>query len=106
MEDSDHVRSNAFRGRVYRPRAVLLIIVPARHEEEVLAGTLSRLVALNRPAVEILVVVGEEDEGIRATAQPVRGKPHRLRVLTDHSRLKNKLKALDTAPSQSAGAAS
>jgi len=53
------------------PALSFSIIVPARHEEEVLAGALSRLVALNHPAVEILVVVGEEYEGTRAIAQSI-----------------------------------
>ena len=46
----------------------------------------------------ILVVLGENDEGTRAIAQSVsEGKPDCLRVLTDHSRPKNKPKALNTA---------
>jgi glycosyltransferase XagB len=87
-----------YEGRVNDPRLSFSIIVPARHEEDVLAGTLSRLVALNHPAVEILVVVGDDDEGTRAIAQSAsEGQPDRLRVLIDHGRPKNKPKALNTA---------
>ena len=80
-----------------RPRSYSLI-VPARHEEAVLAATLTRLADLAHPKVEVLAVVGHDDHGTRAVAEEVaRQRPDRVRVLIDWNWPKNKPKALNVA---------
>jgi cellulose synthase/poly-beta-1,6-N-acetylglucosamine synthase-like glycosyltransferase len=74
------------------------LIVPARHEEVVLEPTLTRLVASDHPAFEVLVVVGTDDPGTREVAERVaRRHPDRLRVVFDDSWPKSKPKALNAA---------
>ncbi|HYZ29004.1 MAG TPA: glycosyltransferase [Thermoleophilaceae bacterium] len=74
------------------------LIVPARHEEAVLDGTLTRLVTTAHPAFEILVVVGDDDPGTREVAERVSARyPELVRVVIDSSRPKSKPKGLNTA---------
>ena len=74
------------------------LIVPARHEEQVLAGTLAGIVATNHPHFEILVVVGDDDPETRAVAETVAAAhPDLVRVIVDSSIPKNKPKALNAA---------
>ena len=74
------------------------LIVPARHEEAVLATTLSRLVGGDHPDFEVLVVVGADDRGTREVAERVADRhPDRIRVVVDHSWPKSKPKALNAA---------
>lgn len=74
------------------------LIIPARHEEAVLATTLSRLTGGDHPDFEILVVVGADDQGTREVAERVaRQHPDRVRVVVDHSWPKSKPKALNAA---------
>lgn len=74
------------------------LIIPARHEEAVLATTLSRLTSGDHPDFEILVVVGADDPGTREVAERVAGqRPDRVRVVVDHSWPKSKPKALNAA---------
>jgi cellulose synthase/poly-beta-1,6-N-acetylglucosamine synthase-like glycosyltransferase len=80
------------------PRHSFSLIVPARHEEAVLEQTLERLVALDHPAYEILVVVGHDDEGTHEVARRVAEQhPHLIKVAIDENWPKNKPKALNTA---------
>ena len=48
------------------PELSFSLIVPARHEEQVLGQTLDSLAALDHPDFEIVAVVGADDD---ATAQ-------------------------------------
>lgn len=74
------------------------LLVPARHEDEVLAGTLDSLAALDHESVEILCIVGHDDPGTTAVAtEAARRHPDRIRVVVDHSWPKNKPSALNTA---------
>jgi glycosyltransferase XagB len=74
------------------------LIVPARHEEAVLEATLSRLVASDHPAFEVLVVVGTDDHGTREVTERVAARhPEQVRVVLDESWPKSKPKALNTA---------
>ena len=81
------------------------LIVPARHEEVVLEATLTRLMASDHPAFEVLVVVGDDDPLTREVAERVAGRhPDRLRVVVDASWPKNKPKALNAALPYCSGA--
>lgn len=74
------------------------LLVPARHEDEVLGGTLDSLAALDHDDVEVLCIVGHDDPGTTAVARAAAERhPGRVRVVVDHSWPKNKPSALNTA---------
>src|SRR5215469_3677857 len=74
------------------------LIVPARHEEQVLERTLDRIARSDHPALEVFVVVGSDDEATRAAADRIaRRYPEVVRVIVDASWPKNKPKALNAA---------
>ncbi len=79
------------------PRHSFSLIVPARHEQAVLARTLEKLTAIDHPDFEVLVVVGHDDDGTAATAETVAARNPRVRVLIDEGWPKSKPKALNTA---------
>ncbi|GAB2932718.1 hypothetical protein GCM10027047_31340 [Rhodococcus aerolatus] len=74
------------------------LVVPARHEDQVLGHTLDTLAALRHGAVQIICVVGHDDPGTAAVAHAAADRhPGRVQVVVDHSWPKNKPKALNTA---------
>jgi cellulose synthase/poly-beta-1,6-N-acetylglucosamine synthase-like glycosyltransferase len=74
------------------------LILPARHEAEVLGRTLDRLADLDHPRYEVIVVVGEDDPDTAAAAEAAaRARPDRVRVLVDDSWPKSKPRALNRA---------
>lgn len=80
------------------PQRSFSLLVPARHEESVLAHTLERLVEQDHPDVEIVAIVGHDDPGTEAVARAVADRyPDRVRVVVDDSVPKNKPKALNRA---------
>ncbi|PWD52438.1 glycosyl transferase [Serinibacter arcticus] len=86
------------------PTLSFTLLVPARHEEEVLAHTLERLVEQDHPDVEIIAIVGHDDPGTEAVARSVADRfPDRVRVVVDDSVPKNKPKALNLALQTSRG---
>jgi cellulose synthase/poly-beta-1,6-N-acetylglucosamine synthase-like glycosyltransferase/putative flippase GtrA len=90
--------ATGFSGAAGDPRLSFSLIVPARHEQAVLGATLSRLAAIDHPAFEVLVVVGDDDPETAAVAQrAARRHPDQIRVVLDTSRPKNKPKALNRA---------
>jgi cellulose synthase/poly-beta-1,6-N-acetylglucosamine synthase-like glycosyltransferase len=81
-----------------RPKNSFTLLVPARHEEEVLGETLDRLAGSDYPDFEILAIIGHDDHGTRQVAEAAQGRhPDVIRVVTDRSWPKNKPKALNTA---------
>jgi cellulose synthase/poly-beta-1,6-N-acetylglucosamine synthase-like glycosyltransferase len=90
--------ATGFSGASGDPRLSFSLIVPARHEQAVLGATLSRLAAIDHPAFEVLVVVGDDDAETAAVAQrAAKRHPDQVRVVLDTSRPKNKPKALNRA---------
>ncbi|GAA1069344.1 hypothetical protein GCM10009665_76650 [Kitasatospora nipponensis] len=74
------------------------LLVPARHEQEVLAHTVERLLESTHTGYEVLVVVGHDDpHTAEVAADLARRWPDRVRVITDTHPVKNKPKALNTA---------
>ncbi len=74
------------------------LIVPARHEDQVLGRTLDTLSALRHTDVQIICVVGHDDPDTAAVARLAAARhPGRVQVVVDHSWPKNKPKALNTA---------
>ena len=80
------------------PQLSFSLLVPARHEQAVLAGTLERLLQIDHPDFEVLPVIGHDDEETMAVALAVQARhPDRVRVVVDHSWPKNKPKGLNSA---------
>lgn len=80
------------------PRRSFSLMVPARHEEAVLAHTIDRLAESDHPDFEILVLIGHDDPGTEAVARAAeRRHPGLVRVVIDHSVPKNKPRAMNTA---------
>ncbi len=80
------------------PRLSFSLLVPARHEEEVLGDTLDALAVLDHPDYEVIAIVGHDDPGTEAVARAAaRRHPGRVRVVVDDSVPKNKPKAMNRA---------
>jgi cellulose synthase/poly-beta-1,6-N-acetylglucosamine synthase-like glycosyltransferase len=74
------------------------LLLPARHEQEVLARTVARVLESRHTDYEVLVIVGHDDPGTAAVAEELAaGHPDRVRVVVDTHEVKNKPKALNTA---------
>ena len=81
------------------------LIVPARHEQAVLEGTLSRLASIDHPDFEVLIVVGSDDAETREVAERVAARhPDRMSVVIDPSWPKSKPRALNAALPHCSGA--
>lgn len=80
------------------PRHSFSLLVPARHEQEVLGDTLDALAVLDHPDYEVLAIIGHDDPETEAVARAAaRRHPDRVRVVMDHSVPKNKPKGMNTA---------
>ena len=80
------------------------LLVPARHEEEVLGQTLDRLATQSHPDLEIIAIVGHDDPGTELVAREAAARhPELIKVVVDHSVPKNKPKALNLALTVSTG---
>lgn len=74
------------------------LLVPARHEEDVLAHTVTRLLQSNHPDFEVILIVGHDDQATADVAYYLaRSHPERVRVVVDHHAVKNKPRALNSA---------
>jgi cellulose synthase/poly-beta-1,6-N-acetylglucosamine synthase-like glycosyltransferase len=92
------LRRTEFERRPDAPELSFSLLVPARHEEAVLASTLERLTRLAHPDFEIIAIVGHDDPGTEQVARAAAERSNGLiRVVVDHSEPKNKPKALNTA---------
>lgn len=85
------------------PRLSFSLLVPARHEERVLAATVAQLLEQDHPRLEILVIVGDDDPQTAAVARQLAQTDPRVTVVVDDSVVKNKPKALNAALAQCAG---
>ncbi len=96
--DPETLRATGFSGEIGSAALSFSLIVPARHEEEVLEDTLERLMRLDHPEYEVIVVVGHDDDGTAEIARMVeRRYAGQLRVVVDGHIIKNKPKALNSA---------
>lgn len=74
------------------------LLLPARHEQEVLAHTVARVLESRHSDYEVLVIVGHDDPDTAAVAEELAARhPERVRVVVDTHEVKNKPKALNTA---------
>ncbi|MGN6090276.1 MAG: glycosyltransferase [Actinomycetales bacterium] len=85
------------------PRLSFSLLVPARHEERVLASTVNRLLLQDHPRFEVLVIVGDDDEGTAAVARSLAEADPRVTVVVDDHEQKNKPRALNAALPACAG---
>lgn len=85
--------------RTPRPAAEsFTLLVPGRHEEEVMGQTLDKLAEQDHPDFEIIAIVGHDDPGTEAVARAAAARhPHLIKVIVDSSVPKNKPKALNLA---------
>jgi cellulose synthase/poly-beta-1,6-N-acetylglucosamine synthase-like glycosyltransferase len=80
------------------------LLVPGRHEEEVMGQTLDRLAQQDHPDFEIIAIVGHDDPGTERVAREAAARhPELIRVIVDSSVPKNKPKALNLALQTSRG---
>ncbi|WP_347342504.1 glycosyltransferase, partial [Frigoribacterium faeni] len=80
------------------------LLVPGRHEEEVMGQTLDRLAQQDHPDFEIIAIVGHDDPGTERVAREAAARhPELIRVVVDSSVPKNKPKALNLALQSSRG---
>ncbi|MCU1689597.1 MAG: glycosyl transferase [Pseudonocardiales bacterium] len=79
------------------PRLSFSLLVPARHEHEVLAATVGRLCEQDHPNFEILVIVSEDDPETAAVARMLERAHDVVRVVIDENEVKSKPRALNTA---------
>ena len=74
------------------------LLIPARHEEAVLAATVGTVLASTHRNFEILIIVGHDDPGTAKVARQIAEQhPHLVRVVVDTHEVKNKPKALNSA---------
>lgn len=96
--------STGFSKRPLAPRHTFTLLVPGRHEEEVMGQTLDALAAQTHPDVQIIAIVGDDDPGTTAVVRAAAARhPDRIEVVVDDSVPKNKPKALNRALPYAAG---
>lgn len=96
--------STAFSKEPRAPRHTFTLLVPGRHEEEVMGQTLDALAAQTHPDVQIIAIVGDDDPGTTAVVRAAAARhPDRIEVVVDDSVPKNKPKALNRALPYAAG---
>lgn len=96
--DPDTLTTTGFTGAPDTPSLSFSLLVPARHEQEVLEATLEQLLSLDHPSFEVLPIVGHDDPDTRAVAEAVAERhPGRIRIVVDDSWPKNKPRALNAA---------
>lgn len=87
-----------FERRPDEPALSFSLLVPARHEEQVLASTIGKIARLSHPDFEIIVIVGHDDPETEAVARGAAdAHPGLVTVVVDDSVPKNKPKALNRA---------
>lgn len=100
----DNLDGTAFSTDPLPARHRFTLLVPGRHEEEVMGQTLDRLAQQDHPNFEIIAIVGHDDPGTDRVAREAAARhPDLIRVVVDHSTPKNKPKALNLALQTSTG---
>lgn len=95
---ADDLRATQFSSTPRPARHRFTLLVPGRHEEEVMGQTLDRLAQQDHPDFEIIAIVGHDDPGTELVVREAAARhPHLIRVVVDDSVPKNKPKALNRA---------
>jgi cellulose synthase/poly-beta-1,6-N-acetylglucosamine synthase-like glycosyltransferase len=92
LKGTGFTRRNAFRTHTFS------LLLPARHEQEVLGDTIDALARQDHDAFEIIVIIGHDDPETLAVAHAAaRRHPSLVQVVIDYNVPKNKPKGLNTA---------
>lgn len=92
------LRATQFSSSPLPARHRFTLLVPGRHEEEVMGQTLDRLAQQDHPDFEIIAIVGHDDPGTELVVREAAARhPHLIKVVVDDSVPKNKPKALNRA---------
>ncbi len=92
LKGTGFTRRNASRTHTFS------LLLPARHEQEVLADTIDALARQDHDAFEIIVIIGHDDPETMAVAHAAaRRHPKLVQVVIDYNVPKNKPKGLNTA---------
>ncbi|MCJ1713110.1 glycosyltransferase family 2 protein [Curtobacterium sp. VKM Ac-2922] len=80
------------------------LLVPGRHEEDVMGQTLDMLARQDHPDFEIIAIVGEDDPGTdRVVREAAARHPGLIKVVVDDTLPKNKPKAMNLALAEATG---
>jgi len=94
----DALAATGFRRRAAAAPRSFSLLLPARHEQDVLADTIDALGRLNHPKYEVIVVIGHDDPETEFVAREAAARhPRVVKVVIDYNVPKNKPKALNTA---------
>jgi cellulose synthase/poly-beta-1,6-N-acetylglucosamine synthase-like glycosyltransferase len=94
----DALAATGFRRRAAGAPRSFSLLLPARHEQDVLADTIDALARLNHPKYEVIVVIGHDDPETEFVAREAAARhPGLVKVVMDYHLPKNKPKALNTA---------
>ena len=93
-----HLKDTGFSTAPHDPKLSFSLLVPGRHEEEVMGQTLDKLATQTHPDFEIIAIVGYDDPGTEKVVRAAAARhPHLIKVVVDDSIPKNKPKALNKA---------
>ena len=93
-----HLKDTGFSTAPRAPKLSFSLLVPGRHEEEVMGQTLDKLATQTHPDFEIIAIVGHDDPGTEKVVRAAAARhPHLIKVVVDDSVPKNKPKALNKA---------
>jgi cellulose synthase/poly-beta-1,6-N-acetylglucosamine synthase-like glycosyltransferase len=94
----DALAATGFRRRAARAPRSFSLLLPARHEENVLGDTIDALARLDHPKYEVIVIIGHDDPETEFVArESAERHPGLVKVVIDRNVPKNKPKALNTA---------
>jgi cellulose synthase/poly-beta-1,6-N-acetylglucosamine synthase-like glycosyltransferase len=100
----DNLAGTTFSDDPLPARHRFTLLVPGRHEEDVMGQTLDRLAEQDHPDFEIIAIVGHDDPGTdRVARDAARRHPDLIRVIVDETSPKNKPKALNLALQSATG---
>jgi glycosyltransferase XagB len=94
----DALAATGFRRRAAGAPRSFSLLLPARHEQDVLGDTIDALARLDHPTYEVIVIIGHDDPETEFVAREAAARyPRIVRVVMDYHLPKNKPKALNTA---------
>ena len=94
----DALAATGFRRRAAGAPRSFSLLLPARHEQDVLGDTIDALARLDHPKYEVIVIIGHDDPETEFVARAAAARyPRIVRVVMDYHLPKNKPKALNTA---------
>ena len=94
----DALAATGFRRRAAGAPRAFSLLLPARHEQDVLGDTIDALARLDHPKYEVIVIIGHDDPETEFVAREAAARcPRIVRVVMDYHLPKNKPKALNTA---------